>query len=302
MNDWELDDFQAIRLDETQPSKASQPAERTRPIAVRRRRRRPAWLLALFLLTLYFFFPWRTNLLVLGIDRVPDGTTLGRSDTMLLTGIQPLTADLTMLSIPRDLWVTLDQYGENRINTAHYFAEAVVPGSGPAAAMMAVEDNFDVNVSYFLRVRLEGFAALIDALGGLEINLEAPAAGYPVGRHLLDGSQGLAFVRDRQGDDFFRMANGQVFIRSLASTLLKPQSWLRLPAAIGALSEALDSNIPLWLWPRLGLAALRAGPQGIEAYTLDRTMVNGWTTNAGAQVLLPNWAVINPFVDEIFSR
>jgi LCP family protein required for cell wall assembly len=276
---------------------------RQRRCSLRRRRRRtPAWLVFLFLLALYFFFPWRTNLLVLGIDRVPEGTTLGRSDTMLLTGIQPLTADISMLSIPRDLWVPLGQYGENRINSAHYFAEAEEVGSGPGAAMAAVEDNFDLNVGYFVRVRLEGFAAVIDALGGLEISLNQPTAGYPAGTHRLDGTQALAFVRDRQGDDFFRMANGQLFIRSLGSLLLKPQSWLRLPSAIGAFGKAVDSNIPGWLLPRLGLAALRAGPDGIEAHTLDRTMVSSWTTAAGAQVLLPNWDAINPFVDEVFGR
>ncbi len=300
MNDWEIDDFQPIKQDDTQPSKPAQLAEQTRPIPIKRRRRTPASLVVLFLLGLYFLFPWRTNLLILGIDRVLEGTTLGRSDTMLLVGIQPLSAQVKMLSIPRDLWVPLPGYGENRINAAHYFAEANAPGSGPSAALAVVEDSFGVNVGYFLRLRLEGFAGVIDALGGLEIHLSQPAAGYPAGTHLLDGTQALTFVRNRQGDDFFRMANGQLFIQALERSLLSPQNWLRLPATIAAFGEAIDSNIPIWLWPRLGLALLRAGPDGIEAHTLDRTMVSGWTTEAGAQVLLPNWEAINPFVDELF--
>lgn len=297
-----MDEFQAIRLGDTQPSRDARFTDKTRPIPIKRRGSTPAWLVLLFLLALYFFFPWRTNLLILGIDRVPEGTALGRSDTMLLLGIQPLSADVKMLSIPRDLWVTLPQYGENRINAAHYFAEAETPGSGPQAAMAAVGNSFGVGVDYFLRVRLEGFAAVVDALGGLEITLSEPAAGFPVGTHNLDGTQALAFVRDRRGDDFFRMANGQLFIGALGKAMLKPQSWLRLPKVFAALNQALDRNLPIWLWPRLGLALLRAGPDGIDARSLDRTMVTGWTTNAGAQVLLPNWEAINPLVDELFGR
>jgi LCP family protein required for cell wall assembly len=294
MSDWQMTD--------TQPSRATGLAEPTRPISIKKKRRTPAWLVFIFFVLLYFFFPWRTNMLILGIDRSPEGSSLGRSDTMLLVGIQPLTADVKMLSIPRDLWVTLPLYGENRINAAHYFAEAEEAGSGPRAAIAAVENSFGVNLGYFLRVRLEGFAAVVDALGGLEINLSEPRAGLPVGTHILDGTQALAFVRDRQGDDFFRMANGQFFIQALGKALLSPQSWLRFPGVIGAMGEAVDGNLPFWLWPRLGLALLRAGPDGVKAHTLDRTMVTGWTTSAGAQVLLPNWEAINPLVDELFGR
>ena len=294
MSDWHLND--------TQPSQATRLSEPTRPISIKKKRSAPAWLVLSFFLLLYFFFPWRANLLILGIDRSPEGSSLARSDTMLLVGIQPPTADVKMLSIPRDLWVTLPQYGENRINAAHYFAEGEEPGSGPRATIAAVESSFGVKAGYYLRLRLEGFAAIVDALGGLEINLTEPRAGYPAGAHLLDGTQALAFVRDRQGDDFFRMANGQFFIQALGKALVSPQSWLRLPSVMAAMGEALDTNLPFWMWPRLGLALLRAGPDGVDAHSLDRTMVTGWTTNAGAQVLLPNWDAINPLVDELFGR
>ena len=76
----------------------------------------------LFIGFIYFLVPFRTNFLVLGIDRVPEGSNLGRSDTNILVTVKPLSPYIGMLSIPRDLWVTIPGVGENRINTAHFFA------------------------------------------------------------------------------------------------------------------------------------------------------------------------------------
>jgi hypothetical protein len=70
----------------------------------------------------YLLFPYRTNVLILGVDRTPEGTFVGRTDTIMLLSVIPLKPDVHLLSIPRDLWVNIPNYGENRINTAHFFA------------------------------------------------------------------------------------------------------------------------------------------------------------------------------------
>ncbi|MFN2237294.1 MAG: LCP family protein, partial [Anaerolineales bacterium] len=64
----------------------------------------------------------RTNVVILGLDTREPGSDLGRSDTIILTTFAPRQPYLGMLSIPRDLWVSIPDYGENRINTAHFFA------------------------------------------------------------------------------------------------------------------------------------------------------------------------------------
>lgn len=281
-------------LAETQPS----------PPAPKRRigcTGRAAMWLAIALL-LYFLAPVKDNVLVLGIDRALDGTAIARSDTMILMGIQPLTGHVNMLSIPRDLWVPIPGYGESRINAAHSWGEAAQVGGGPVLATTTVRQNFGVNVSSYVRIRLEGFAAVIDALGGIDITLEEFAAGYPAGTHHLDGTQALAFVRNREGDDFFRQAHGQVFILSLVKQMLNPLTWPRIPGAMIALTQAVDTNIPIWNWPRLSFALLRAVLfDGIDAVVLPRESVTPWVTNAGAQVLLPNWDVILPLVQRLFG-
>ena len=250
----------------------------------------------------FLLLPGRTNLLVLGIDRAPEGTDASRSDTIILTTYHPIKPYLGMLSIPRDLWVPIPGIGENRINTAHFFAESTEPGSGPQAALDTVSENFGVKVNYYLRIRFNGLVELIDSIGGLDIELDSQMAGYSAGNHHLSGEQALAFVRDRAGtDDFFRMNQGQFFLKELLEQLLNPTAWARLPGVLNALFASIDTNLPIWQWPRLGFTLLRIGPAGIDNQLISREMVTPFTTSDGAQVLLPVWEKISEIIKEMFG-
>lgn len=285
----------------------------THPIRPERRRGRSCFsgcfvlgimLACLFsLVAVVFLLPVRTNVLLLGIDRTPDGSAVGRSDTIILTTFYPLPPYVGMLSIPRDLWVTVPGVGENRINTAHFFAEADRAGTGPLAAMETVRHNFGVDVKYFVRIRFDGFQHVVDAIGGLEVELDRPMSGYEAGKHKLDGDQALAFVRDRAGtDDFFRMERGQMFLKAVIQQSLKPANWPRLPAVIRESMASVDTNIPIWIWPRLALITLITGPDNIDNRVITRELVNPFTTSGGAQVLGPNWDAINPVLMEMFGQ
>lgn len=257
-------------------------------------------LLALLIVT-YLLAPFATRFLLLGIDRAPAGSMAGRSDTMIVFSVNPLAA-VKALSIPRDLWVPIPDYGENRINAAHFFAEAEQPGRGPASALNTVNNNFGLGLKYYLRFNLENFPAVVDALGGMTLTLSQPMSGYPPGDYPLNGTEALAFVRSRSdGDDFFRMAQGQVFIRAFIRRLLDPTVWPRLPQFLAALPNALDTNIPLWLWPRLGLTLARSALIGFETLAIDRSMAVPAVTAEGAQILLPDWVQINDFLSEKFK-
>ena len=257
----------------------------------------------LALLVIYLALPVRTNILVMGIDARAAEADYGRTDTLILSTLVPYKLYAGALSIPRDLWVTIPGYGENRINTAHFFAEIEQPGSGPEGAMEAVRQNFGVDVDYYARVRFEGFQFLVDALGGVEVDLPTPMSGYPAGRHHMDGEQALALVRDRSGsDDFFRMERGQIFLKSVWRGLMSVNGILRLPAVLQTLPGVVDTDIPLWQWPRIGLALLVIGPDNVDARTINREMVFPFTTEGGANVLGPNWEAINPVLLEMFGQ
>lgn len=254
-------------------------------------------------LGIYFLVPLRTNLLLMGIDYAPGDSRVSRTDTLILTTIIPRKPYVGMLSIPRDLWVNVPGVGANRINTAHFFAEGQQAGSGPEATMETIRQNFGVDVGYYVRINFQGFREVVNAMGGVDVDLPEAMAGYPAGRHHLTGNKALAFVRSRQGsDDFFRMEQGQLVMKAVFRQMLSPLKWPRLPAVLLAFSQATDTNVPFLLWPRLGLAVLRAGPEGIDNRTISREMAVPFTTSDGAQVLLPEWSLINPVLLEMFGQ
>ena len=267
------------------------------------RRRHPVRTGILILLVLFLFFtPMRTTLLVIGIDRVPEGSNAGRSDTMILATMPPFLPQMTLLSIPRDLWVSIPGVGENRINTAHYFAEISQPGSGLDAAAGVVEANFGIRVPYVMRIKFDGIINIVDAMGGITVTLDNPTALFEAGTYKLDGTQALAFVRDRSGsDDFSRQKHAQIFISSAIKTMMNPAKWLRIPAVAVAVVQALDTNIPFYAWPRLLYGMAFSAVFGFDAQALDRNWVTPWRTDEGAQVLIPNWDLINPAIAEIFK-
>ncbi len=257
----------------------------------------------LAILAIYLLAGGQTKILILGIDSRDPESNLGRSDTNILLGARSVPPRMSMLSIPRDLWVVVPGYGENRINTAHFFAEGEQPGNGPKAAIETVETNFNIPVDYFIRIRFAGLTAVVDALGGLEVDLPRPMSGYPEGKVVMNGEQALAFVRDRQGsDDFFRMERGQLFIQASFRWALSPANWPSIPAVARELPNFVDTDIPVWLWPRLGLVFLIVGPQGIDNRVITRDMVQPFTTEGGAAVLAPDWSQINPVVQELFGE
>ena len=242
-------------------------------------------------------------MVILGLDSREPGSDLGRSDTIILTTFAPRQPYLGMLSIPRDLWVTIPDYGENRINTAHFFAEADNPGRGPDAAMHTIRQNFGVDLQYYVRVRFDGFLDLVDLMDGVSVELPVTMSGYPAGLHQLNGEQALAFVRDRSGsDDFYRMQRSQIFLKALLKRMLEPDVWRALPELLPLVISMVDTNIPPTKWPTIGITFLRVGQDGIDARVISREMTNPFTTSEGAQVLGPNWQAINPVLLEMFGQ
>jgi polyisoprenyl-teichoic acid--peptidoglycan teichoic acid transferase len=293
-------------LEKTQPTRHLDHMQSLRPQPPRHRsclRGCCSWsLLLLALILLYFFAPLRTNLLLLGTDDSPERGSVGRTDTIILATIVPLKPYVGMLSIPRDLWVNVPGVGEQRINTAYFFAEANAPGSGAHAALQTIHENFGVPVRYYAVIHMLGLTAIVDALGGVEINLNSPIGGFPAGTHHLNGEQALSFVRERSSsDDFSRMLRAQILLSAMFRKAILPSSWLALPQFMYSLTNVIETNIPFWQWPRLLFALLRAFLFGIDSQTITREMVIPFQTSQGAQVLAPNWDVINPLLRRMFG-
>ncbi len=258
-----------------------------------------------------------TNILIIGLDRRPGESNIARSDTLILAHIDPIAPAIAMLSMPRDLWVTLPDGGKNRINTAHRFAELAVEGSGPAAAMQTVTTNFGIPVDLYVRIDFEGFVEIIDAIGGitLEVNNTFVDYQYPTddggtvvvsfdaGTQHINGERALQYARIRHGSsDFVRAARQQQIITAFVERLLQPAAWTRIPALFTALGTAVDTNVDLITMVRSAPTVARVGSNGIMWTVIEGSMVEPFTSAGGAAVQLPVWEHINPILVTQFGK
>ena len=310
-----------IQTQSAQPPRQAPPAQR-------KPRRR--WRLRLFLasslaliaclagLLIYGLLLFRsaTNVLVLGIDRRPNEGYTVRTDTMLLVRADPSNRQLVLLSIPRDLWVTIPGRGEERINAAHVYGELEAPGQGPARAAETVSLNFEIPVPHTLRLDFDAFRSVIDAAGGIEIDVPATIVdnAYPTddygttrieiqaGLQHMDGETALRYARTRHAsNDFERAARQQQVFVALARKLSSPTGWLRVPQVLQAFQSVVDTDLSIHDLLRLLLAWQRAGGDSIAKIVIDQTMTTSFRTAQGAQVLLPRWELILPLVQAQFA-
>lgn len=257
-----------------------------------------------------------TNVLILGIDRRPEQGYVVRSDVVMVAAARWREPSVALLSIPRDLYVEIPGVGQSRINTAHFYGEREREGGGPELAMETVARNFGVPVRHFVRVDFDGFSAVVDAAGGVDVEVAErivdnayPTEDYgttrieiPAGPQHMDGEMALRYVRTRHASsDFDRAARQQQVVQALVKRMTAPQSWLRLPAVGAAALEHVDTNLGPFQMLQLLVAAARVEPESIEHRVIDRDMTRPWTTPTGGAVLLPRWDIIEPVVEDLFG-
>ena len=186
----------------------------------------------------------------------------GRTDTIMVVHIPGLGsgAPTTMVSIPRDSYVNIPGYGQDKINAA--FAE----GGAPLLAQ-TVEEATGVHLDHYVEVGFGGFAGLVDALGGVDVcpadPINDPLAGIdlPAGCQTLNGREALGYVRSRATPraDLDRMVHQREFMAAVlhraSSPLvwLNPWRWYSVPHAAVA-SLTVDSGDHIWDLAQLGWA------------------------------------------------
>src|SRR5206468_1389531 len=198
----------------------------------------------------------RINILLLGIDKRDDEPIAGtRSDTIMLASIDPLTKSAALVSFPRDLWVTIPgctssagcEGGRQRINVAHAVG-------GPDLTRQTITSDFGVPIDFYARVDFRGFEQLIDAVGGVVVDVDWPVKDdeYPTadygyqriyfgpGPQLMDGTTALEYARSRHGmSDFARAARQQKVIVSLRNRALQLNMLARAPDLVGIAQKSL---------------------------------------------------------------
>jgi len=99
------------------------------------------------------------------------------------------------------------------------------------------------------------------------------------------------------------MQRGQMVMIAAIKQIINPMTWPRIPVILSAVMSSVNTDIPIWQLPRIGIAVVRAVlADSINNQTITREMVTPFTTSEGANVLLPNWDAINPLLFELFGE
>ena len=185
------------------------------------------------------------NILLMGSDKRVDGSVAGqRSDTMMVVHVPSDRSGLGVVGIPRDSWVQVPGRGPAKINAAFAWG-------GPALAVETVENLTDVRIDHVAVIDWEGFKALTDAMGGVEITVPATVTdGYSgrtwqAGTQRMDGATALDYVRQRAGlagGDFDRIKRQQNFLRALMAQVLSTRTFANPFRMYDAL-DAVTANL-----------------------------------------------------------
>lgn len=264
----------------------------------------------------------RVNILLLGIDVrcEEDGPT--HTDSMMVVTIDPVGLSAAALSLPRDLWVEIPQFGVDRINQAYFKGEAFdYPGGGAALAVETVEATLGVPIDYYAAVNFNAFVDFVDLIGGITVDVPEPiddptypdsCYGYDpfaiaAGEHQMDGESALKYARTRAtvGGDVDRAGRQQQVLMAARDKVLRvdmaPRLLVRAPQLWQSFQRNVETNLTLEEAIQLALLVEEIPRDSIRLEVVNYSYVYNETTPDGQQVLVPNRDQIRALRDELFA-
>lgn len=197
------------------------------------------------------------TILLLGSDVRPN-EEVARADTIIVAKIDPETKQIWMLSIPRDTKADIPGYGTSKINAANFYGGVE---DGPALMVETVEEFLGIDINYYMEVDFEGFQTVVDAMGGIWIDVDTEIDDWKAASHspghraqyiaqgyqLLDGEHALTYVRSRDfiDADFTRMRHQQTFFKALADQATSAENILKVPNVAREMSRSITTNMGL---------------------------------------------------------
>ena len=246
------------------------------------------------------------------------GSSIWRTDSIMLAFVDQKAGRLALLSVPRDLWVRIPGHGSNRINTVDALGERTdVPGGGRALLDETLRLNLGVPVHHYVRIDFAGFQRIIDAMGGVTVDVPVPLYEWfpdldapsgkryftmPAGAQQMDGYTALAYCRARMATgDFGRSARQQQVLLAMWKKALTLDTLKRVPKLWQEARDAVDTDLSTKELLQLVYFASGLEPGEVDRAQLDERVVYGWTTPGGAQVLLPRTEAIQQLVLDLVS-
>ena len=215
------------------------------------------------------------NIMIMGVDRRADD--VGRSDTLMVLTYNPADKKASLLSLPRDTRVHIEKNDYDKINHAYAYG-------GHELTKKTVEAFLNVPVDYYVMIDVHAFEKIIDAVGGVDIDVEKRMyyedpwdddGGlvidlYP-GKQHMDGKTAIQYVRYRDGEgDIGRITRQQKFIKAFMSQIISPSILPKLPEIIKNISSAIQTDMPIDK-----MIALMTDLPTVQQNGLNSTMVPG---------------------------
>ncbi|MGF9978652.1 LCP family protein [Viridibacillus arvi] len=184
------------------------------------------------------------SFLLLGVDERPGD--VGRSDSMIVVTINPKTKTSTMVSIPRDTRVFNSMKNSySKINAAYAYG-------GVEETVHAVEQFFNIPIDYYIKVNMEGFKDIVDAVGGVTVNnkfaFTLEDVFIPEGKQHINGHVALKYVRMRKEDplgDFGRQTRQREVISKIIEKGTELSSLVKYPKILKILEKNVQTNLTL---------------------------------------------------------
>ncbi|SDO66508.1 transcriptional attenuator, LytR family [Paenibacillus sp. yr247] len=251
----------------------------------------------------------RVNILLLGGDsRGMKKNELPRSDSIMLASIDPVTKKAHLFSILRDTYVKIPGEGEDRINSA-------ITTGGPNLAMKTVSDLLGIPIQYYVYTDFTGFIALIDAIGGIDIDVEKDMKysdseddhvydiNLKKGMQHLDGKTALQYVRFRHDalSDFSRTERQRKFLTAVVQKMQYTSSLIKLPKILNAMDPYIDTNLSVADMLKLGTLGYEAKADGIVSSQLPPTDLLIEKNVRGAAVITANKEKLQLYVKDLFA-
>ena len=236
------------------------------------------------------------NVLVLGVDARPESEEMGsRTDTIMLVQVVPKTGDVKLLSVPRDLFVEVESGEKDKINAAYNYG-------GVDETIDVLENYSGVPVDHYAVVDFEGFERVIDAMGGVRVDVgdgqfpEKWRMGEDVQR--LNGHKALIYARYRgtPGADIDRMQRQRELVGALRSEALRWHTVKTLPQIMEVMNENVQTDLDLDGAITLGQVLIRRGRHA--QMTSQQLKGIPETLSNGEQVLIPDEDANQAILDE----
>lgn len=266
-------------------------------------------------------YPDTVAFLLIGSDKRPGGTF--RTDTLVIAILRPKDGQVSLISIPRDLWVYIPSWEMQRVNTAYQHGELNdYAGGGAQLLKDTIEYNLGLHIDHTAMVEFDGFRRIVDTLGGIDVpvacaytdwRLISPELDpenednwflYTAGPGLMhmDGDLALWYARSRsKSNDFDRGRRQQEVLRSIYARALTGDALTKIPQLYADLNSLVATD--LGLADLLKLAALAPGLSNadIRSYYIRPPIVTSWITPGGAYVLLPDQAALQGLVTQALT-